>query len=117
VRLRELEPVWIRYWTREVDQTSFADTSAHPGKRTLEGMSHAWDITEAQGIRFTCPKCSEHQVIVWFRDRGVPDSATPGPGRWVCSGISFDDLSLTPSINLSGGGCGWHGFITNGEIV
>lgn len=116
MKLAEFGPVWVRYWSREVDQTSYADTNAFPGKRTIEGMTHAESLQDADGIRFTCPKCGAHQVIVWFRGR-VPDSATPGPGRWTATGGSFDDLTLTPSINLSGPGCGWHGFVTNGEVT
>ena len=115
MRLRELEPVLLKYWTREVDQTSFADTNAHPGKRILEGARHVETLAEADGVRFTCPKCGDHQVMVWFRDH-VPPHIQPGPGRWSATGTSVDDLSLTPSIAL-GGACGWHGFVTNGDAT
>lgn len=27
------------------------------------------------------------------------------------------DLSALPSINLTGPGCGWHGWIRNGEVT
>jgi hypothetical protein len=80
-------------------------------------------IASATGLLFLCPVCFKanhgqvgtHSVICWFRDRGVPDSATPGPGRWVPSGTGFDDLSLSPSVNV--GNEHWHGFITNGEVT
>jgi hypothetical protein len=82
-------------------------------------------IEDAQGITFLCPKCfSEnggaartHSVICWWRDRGVPDDAHPGPGRWTVSGAGFADLSLSPSVHLTGPGCGWHGFVTNGDAT
>jgi hypothetical protein len=40
----------------------------------------------------------------------------PGPGRWTVSGTGLADLTLAPSIHLSGPGCGWHGFVTAGEV-
>lgn len=88
-------------------------------------------MAEAQGISFLCPKCfaenkgprGTHSVICWSRSRGVPEDATPGPGRWKLDGTSFDDLTLNAdppstarSVQLTGG-CGWHGFITNGEAI
>ena len=82
-------------------------------------------FSEAQGVRFLCPKCfaengnsavGVHSVICWFRDRGVPDDRTPGPARWPASGTGLDDLTLRPSVLLLGG-CGWHGFITKGEVT
>ena len=57
-----------------------------------------------------------HSVICWFRDRGVPDEAKPGPARWPASGTGVTDLTLTPSIQLLGG-CNWHGFITAGVVT
>lgn len=70
---------------------------------------------------FDCPKCRQpegsHAILAWFRGRGVPDNALPGPGRWtVDSGSGFADLTLSPSILLTSG-CGWHGFVRGGEIV
>lgn len=81
-------------------------------------------LAEAQGITFLCPKCFEankgsvgtHGITCWFRGRGVPDEATPGPGRWDVSGNNYADLTLRPSILLPGEGCGWHGYITVGDI-
>ena len=35
---------------------------------------------------------------------------------WQRTGETFENLTLTPSI-LRIGGCAWHGFITNGEII
>ncbi len=87
----------------------------------------AW---EADGIRFLCPKCyndppqgpiGTHSVICWFRGY-VPDSAVPGPGRWTPDGENgLHDLTFVPgnppmacSVLLLGG-CGWHGFVRNGD--
>lgn len=84
-------------------------------------------FAEADGVFFLCPKCFEtngnsnvgtHGCICWFRGR-VPDSQTPGPGRWNPQGTSIDDLSLVPpgmpSVQLNGG-CNAHFNVTNGQI-
>ena len=85
-------------------------------------------LVEADGIKFLCPKCfSEaepkhgfHSVICWFTGK-VPADKTPGPGRWNPSGTGYHDLTFVGpgavSVHLSGGGCGWHGFIRNGEAT
>lgn len=81
---------------------------------------HVETLAEAQGIMFDCPKCGNHSVMVWFRDRGVPVEEVPGPGRWSVSGTIYADLSLSPSINLENPqhvGCEWHGFVTNGDVT
>ncbi len=69
-------------------------------------------LADAHGIWFTCPQCREHNVCVWFADRGAPEGEEPTP-RWGASGSSFDDLTITPSVNVSG--C-WHGWVRNGEV-
>jgi hypothetical protein len=88
---------------------------------------HEWceevELAVAQGVTFLCPKCFElnggpvgtHSVLVWFRDRGVADNVTPGPGRWELKGMTLADITLAPSISLSTG-CKWHGFVTNGAV-
>lgn len=80
---------------------------------TSTGFRDVDSLAEAQGVTFLCPCGEGHSVGVWFRDRGVPDDATPGPGRWVVDPSSHDlaTLTLTPSIALR---C-WHGFVTRGE--
>lgn len=94
-------------------------------------------LQEAQGMMFLCPKCFEsnggpvgtHAVICWFRNCGVPDNVTPGPGRWTPSGTGLDDLTFVPgepkmpcSVDLGGKSCGkdrdqtgWHGHVRDGE--
>lgn len=88
-------------------------------------------LAEAQGVRFLCPKCfaenggpvGTHSVVCWSRSRGVPDEATPAPGRWTLDGTCIDDLTLNgdPPGNarsvLLTAGCGWHGFVTNGDAA
>jgi len=91
-------------------------------------------LASATGVMFQCPKCSEgkkrgeedgrkfvvgaHYVICWFV--GVPMNITPGPGRWNPSGTSLDDLTFIGpgaiSVLLTSG-CGWHGFVRDGEAT
>ena len=87
-------------------------------------------LAEAHGIKFLCPKCyaanggpvGTHSVICWSADRGAPDAERPGPGRWALHGTGYSDLTLdgergkSRSVLLTGG-CGWHGFITNGDVT
>lgn len=79
----------------------------------------------AHGVMFLCPLCyaknggptGTHSVICWFEGR-VPDSASPKPGRWHPAGTGLADLTFVPpgavSVQLLGG-CGWHGFVRNGD--
>jgi hypothetical protein len=106
MRLTELEPEW----TVAGSERSFRRTG---------------DFGEAQGIIFACPHhfrkneglIGTHSILIWFEGRGAPAEMTPLP-RWsIAGGTSFDDLTLTPSIDLTRGEPDeWHGFITNGEI-
>lgn len=93
-------------------------------------------LAEADGVMFQCPLCAQsceaaeeggrrfvrgaHYVLCWFVGK-VPDHATPAPGRWNPSGTSLDDLAFVgpgaASVLLTGPGCGWHGFIRNGEAT
>jgi hypothetical protein len=85
------------------------------------------------GISFMCPlhHVEGDRLAVWFSnpcDGGsahvdyAMDSATAhltlkNPEHlWQRTGETFDDLTLTPSIDASKYGC-WHGFITNGAIA
>jgi hypothetical protein len=105
VRLIDLEPQFIK-WTKE-SYWRYVDS-----------------LGEAAGIHFLCPRCFEtnggpigtHIILCWFRDRGVPDSEFPRPGRWIPSGSDYTNLTLSPSVNLPGAGCKWHGNIINGYI-
>lgn len=122
------------------------DLDAHfVGEWTPTGKRYLESVDGAQGIMFQCPKCAlglergheegrgfvmgAHYVVCWFRNpRGaqpVPDSATPGPGRWNFAGETIDSISFVgpgaASVLLTPSGpddpCGWHGFIRNGEAT
>lgn len=116
MKLIELQPQFLRY-ERGVDD--------------VVHMVHVDAIEQAQGITFLCPKCfaanggtrGTHGVICWSRARGTPDDALPGPGRWKLDGTGYHDLSLnadppaTARSVLLTGGCGWHGYVTAGEVT
>lgn len=85
------------------------------------------DLSQADGIIFLCPKCyitnkgkvGTHSVICWFVGK-VPDNLSPKPGRWTPQGTGLHNLTFIPSAGRSNSvlltsGCGWHGFITNGN--
>jgi hypothetical protein len=109
MRLTELDPEFLRV----------TESGSFQVVETIDG---------AMGVSFLCPLCyakngdprGTHSVICWSSDRGTPDAIRPGPGRWTLKGTSFSDLTLdgergkTRSVQLVGG-CGWHGFVTNGE--
>lgn len=107
-RLTELEPQFLK----RIDDNNFREVSS---------------IVDADGIMFICPLCFEnngkkrtgvHSVLCW--NPSVPQTTEPVPGRWNLLGTGYQDLTLqagSSSIHLTGEGCGWHGFIKNGEVT
>lgn len=125
MKLTDLEPEWVNDFNaatgslhRHVDIHGPTDDPRLPGNH-LTPLT----VADAQGVMFLCPVCFKknggpegtESVLCWFKDRGVPDNAEPGPGRWTASGTGFGDLTLSPSVNVDHEH--WHGFVTNGEIV
>lgn len=69
------------------------------------------------GIQLECPCGCDSPLYVPFAnplDGGEREDAH-GKG-WQRTGETFETLTLTPSI-LRVGGCAWHGFLTNGQLV
>jgi hypothetical protein len=79
------------------------------------GFRHVETVAEAHGARFACPCGCGVTIFVCIADRGVPEKFGQGL-RWAATGKDYSDLTLTPSIQILRPGCGWHGFITNGEV-
>ena len=86
-------------------------------------------LADADGVWFLCPKCftkhssavGTHAVICWFVGK-VPDDLDPKPGRWTPTGTGLSDLTFVASAGRSHSvlltsGCGWHGFVTNGDAA
>ena len=106
MKLTELEPKFLR---RETDRSWYEID----------------DLSKADGVMFLCPKCfranngrvGTHVVICWSPK--VPQTTSPGPGRWNLVGTGYVDLSLvagSSSVQITSG-CRWHGFVRNGEVT
>lgn len=71
------------------------------------------------GLTFDCPcrKCSTRVCILFQNppDGGPCCDATQR--HWTLSGESFEDMTLTPSIQRLQPDCKWHGFVTKGEVI
>lgn len=104
MRLLDLNPRWV----------------GHGG----EGVSdkHGNPVPERSGVAvsFLCPCGDGMRVCLMLRnplDGGAPLEGYENH-NWQRTGEAFESLTLTPSIQRADpGGCRWHGFITNGEIV
>lgn len=92
------------------------------------GISHAdgSPVEERHGvcISFDCPcggKCGSdkwnNRVFLHIQNPvdGKPYESGGAP-YWERSGEDFATISLSPSIRRMSD-CGWHGFVTNGEII
>lgn len=79
------------------------------------------DVAKAQGLMMLCPGCyaknsgpvGTHSILLLFKDRGVPETEEPLPGRWIPSGLDLAHLTVRASVLIPD--C-WHGFITDGEV-
>lgn len=101
MRLTELEP---EFYGAGGDGITRADGSPVP-KRSGIGMT------------FKCPCGCAIECAVPFAN---PVDGGPADGRgWERTGDTFDVMTLSPSILRSKekGGCGWHGWIRNGEVI
>lgn len=123
MRLVDLHPRWVF----EYDPANGAMRQAHDVNTPVPDDDDERDLptitaATAQGVLFLCPVCfaknngprGTESVLCWFRGRGIPDNAEPGPGRWAATGAGFRDLTLSPSVNVHNEH--WHGFVINGEI-
>jgi uncharacterized protein DUF6527 len=103
VRLAELDPVFL----------------SHGGAGVTNADGEPIPLTLGVGLFCNCP-CGNadesHRLYVPFANPIGPGPLTPRRG-WHRTGETFETLTLTPSIlRLDRGGCGWHGFITDGEV-
>lgn len=88
-------------------------------KRTGVGLSFDCPCATCAAKRTGDPDTDFYlRVFVGFRnplDGGPAHDPRPG-AQWERTGDTFETLTLTPSI-LDKGRCGWHGFVTNGEVT
>jgi len=110
MRLTELEPRWV---DRNGQQIGILLLCPHciPQKRTwlscfFVGMEHiAGPDGEYALIAKIAPDIHHNDVIPCKRNTA-----------WQKTGDSFENLSVTPSLDASASGH-WHGLITNGEVT
>ncbi len=90
-----------------------------------EGIYQA-DMTPAPrrigvGLYLDCPCGCGKMHVLHFQNPidGGAHYADRGQTTWVRTGTTLEALTLRPSILFDPvkGGCGWHGFITNGEVT
>lgn len=76
---------------------------------------------EGVGILLNCPcgnNDENHKLYVPFANPLDGGPSLYGERGWQREGDTFEKLTLSPSIlRRDPDGCGWHGFIRNGEIV
>jgi hypothetical protein len=107
----------------------FTDADMEERTGPIECIPEVDALGEAHGVWFLCPKCyaenggpiGTHAVLCWFVGR-VPDDADPKPGRWTPTGTGLSNLTFVPSPGRSQsvlltGGCGWHGFVADGNAT
>jgi hypothetical protein len=90
--------------------------------------------TNKDGVTFLCPHCRQRRLGIQFANP-VGGQATPPMTQkekrlhihelrtfdigmstvWQRTGETFDDLTLSPSVDASASGH-WHGHVTNGEV-
>jgi hypothetical protein len=58
------------------------------------------------GVSFDCPACVKPHRVYFSND-----------GRWTITGTTIDDLSISPSIDCTRSGCGFHRVITKGVLL
>ena len=72
------------------------------------------------GVTFLCPcrSCGIRCYVPFANPLDGGPAYEVDCACWQRTGETFDALTLTPSIlrSTDKGGCGWHGFVTNGEV-
>ena len=132
--LLELDARFMQYEVTIADQChgrKLPDGTTQWGGFEVDTFIKVDTLTDAHGLWFDCPKCytawkagsehGPHAVLVWFEGSPVPDHIGKNKDgktvRWkVAGGTGLSDLILTPSIQLQGGGCEWHGFVGSGGV-
>jgi hypothetical protein len=75
----------------------------------LNDLHPRWILDETTGLQvglcFTCPVCPDGHTIRFLFGT-----------TWRRTGHEFHVLTLTPSVDATAGSCGFHGWITNGEV-
>lgn len=129
MRLRDLDAEFVGEWTeksyRRLPSIEGAQGVLFQCPKCAQGKEHGEEISLADGEMRGHWK-GAHYVLCWFTNPRnaprVPDTAFPRPGRWTVVGNTIDDISFVPgpysnSVLLTGTGCQWHGYVTNGAAT
>lgn len=109
MKLTDLDPTWVSSGGEGITDKDGNPVSERTGV----------------GIMFDCP-CQKdakfHRVYVPFTNPisgGNQVDSSDNRDTWERTGDTFETLTLSPSIlrNPKHGGCGWHGFVRNGNII
>jgi hypothetical protein len=103
MKLIELEPRWVN--------------AGGDGIRDAAGQPVP--ARQGIGLTFTCPCCQWRHYVPFANPLDGGPAHDPSRPVWDREGETFDRLTLRPSILSSKekGGCGWHGYITGGEVT
>jgi len=101
IKLTDLKPVFVD-----------AGGEGVTNSKTGEPVPHRSGV----GIAFDCPCGCTSRCFLYFENPmdGKP-FAPLSSQQWKRIGENFETMTLKPSIFRSGG-CGWHGYLTNGEL-
>lgn len=69
------------------------------------------------GVILDCPCGCGHDLYVPFANPLDGGAALEARHGWQRTGETFETLTVKPSIHRVGNSCGWHGWITNGEVT
>lgn len=90
-----------------------------------------WDVLNSVvfGVSFQCPHCQSVRLAIFFTEpfgetNKINTAQWADPRKsdtveillWNRQGETFDDLTISPSIDASKRGH-WHGFIQNGTVA
>lgn len=108
MKLVDLDPRWVGAGGEGIS------------RRRPDGTLEPVPARHGIGVTFDCP-CGRCGVRGFVPFENPLDGGPPlhdEHARWQRSGETFDALTLRPSIlrSTDEGGCGWHGFVTNGEL-
>jgi len=84
----------------------------------IGGVNRHYDDRHGMAISFDCPCCGgATRLAVWFKNPidGLPPTDDASK-LWTRSGETFEELTLSPSIDASAHGH-WHGHIRDGEAT
>jgi hypothetical protein len=79
-------------------------------------------LHESGTLEFDCPAGHPHRVFAligegaWTQEGAFPETLTLRPSILAQAGAPFDDALLGDEYDRASK-CGWHGFITNGEVT